>query len=284
MKELLDEINENQVYIIIMDPAQLPYVKQAFLKENINVHITARNTLLINETIEFNGPVVEPSTLFSVFSRSTREWRFHFFCDLIVNGLLDKCIYSYINASPYIVGEHPTELEDIKKMIPLKYNVIPYSRKINDWIDGMPYAIEKNINNYYSPTLFDAINQSAIHIVIETMCTGELVFITEKTWKSISVKKPFIIYGVFKSLAWLRELGYKTFHPFINEEYDTIADDTLRKQAIILEMKRISDMNSDELSDLLANCKDRIEYNYQKFLKDRTYIWSPEFETLGIFK
>ena len=284
LRELLYEINGNQVYMIIMDPAQLPEVKQVFLKENINVHVTARNTLLINETLEFNGPIVEPSTLFSVFSRSSREWRFHFFCDLIVNGLLDKCIYSYINASPYIVGEHPTELEDIKKMIPLKYNVIPYSRKINDWVDGMPYAIEKNINNYYAPTLFDAINQSSIHIVIETMSTGKLVYITEKTWKPISVKKPFIIYGVFGSIAWLHEHGYKTFHPFINEEYDMIHDDTLRKQAIIEEMKRIASMNPEELADLLANCKARIEYNHQKFLKERNHIWSPEFETLGIFK
>lgn len=284
IRDLLTEISGNQVYIIIMDPAQLPNVKKALLKKNINVHITARNTLLINETIEYNGPVVEPSKLFSVFSRSTREWRFHFFCDLIVNGLLDKCIYSYINASPYIVGEHPTDLEDIKKMIPVKYNVIPYSRKINDWVDGMPYSIEKNINDYYSPSLFDAINQSAIHIVIETMSVGKLVYITEKTWKPISVKKPFIIYGVFGSLAWLRELGYKTFHPFINEEYDTITDDTLRKQAIILEMKRISDMNSEELAELLINCKPIIEYNHQQFLKDRNYLWSTEFETLGIFK
>jgi hypothetical protein len=284
IKELLTEVNENQVYIIIMDSLQLLYIKQTFLKENINAHITARNRLLINETIEFNGPIVEESHLFSIFSRSSREWRFHFFCDLIVNGLLDKCIYSYINASPYIEGEHPTEIDDIKKMIPSKYNVIPYNRKINDWVDGMPYAIEKNIHNYYAPTLFDAINQSAIHIVIETMSTGELVYITEKTWKPISVKKPFIIYGVFNSLVWLHKLGYKTFHPFINEEYDTICDDTLRKQAIIEEMKRISSMNSEELTHLLENCKGIIEYNYQRFVKERNYIWSPEFETLGIFK
>lgn len=283
--ELLTDINPNQVYMIIMDSEQLLEIKQAFLKENIHVHVTARNLLLIDETIEFNGPIVEPTKLFSVFSRSTREWRFHFFCDLIATGLLDKCVYSYINASPYIVGEHPTDIADIKKMIPIKYRMLPAVRKeINDWVDGMPYSIEKDISNYYAPTLFDAINESSIHIVIETMHTGELVYVTEKTWKPISVKKPFLIYGVVGSLAWLHEHGYKTFHPFINEEYDMIHDDTLRKQAILVEMKRISNMNPEELSQLLINCKDIIEYNHQRFLKDRNYTWCPEFETLGIFK
>lgn len=285
IKELLNELNGNQIYIIIMDSGQLSGVKQSFLKENIHVHVTARNLLLINETIEFNGPIVEPTKLFSVFSRSTREWRFHFFCDLIATGLLDKCVYSYINASPYIIGEHPTEIADIKKIIPLKYRMLPTVRqKINDWVDGMPYSIEHNLDNYYAPSLFDAINQSVIHIVIETMNTGKLVYVTEKTWKPISVKKPFLIYGVVGSLAWLHERGYKTFHPFINEEYDMIHDDTLRKQAILEEMKRISNMNPEELAQLLTDCKDIIEHNHQRFVKDRIHIWCPEFETLGIFK
>jgi hypothetical protein len=200
---------------------------------------------------------------------------------------LDKCIYSYINASPYLEGEHPTEIEDIKKMIPLnyKYLISPNVKtKINDWVDGMPYSIENDIDNYYSHSLFDAINQSAIHIVIETMHTGNLVYITEKTWKPISVRKPFIIYGVYGSLAWLNQQGYKTFSPWINEDYDLIQDDNLRKKAILHEMKRISKMNPAQLAELLEKCNSITEYNHKKFIKDRKHVWSPEFETLGIFK
>lgn len=284
ISELLTEINQNQVYLTIMDSEQVQPLKQSLLKQNISIHIAARNLLLIDETIEYQGDSVEPSKLFSVFSRSTREWRFHFFCDLIATGLLDKCIYSYINASPYIEGEHPTELDDIKKMIPFKYKLSSVRNKINKWVDGMPYAIEQDLVKYYAPSLFDAINQSVIHIVIETIHIGDLVYVTEKTWKPISVKKPFIIYGVKGSLTWLHDHGYKTFHPHINEEYDTIADPGLRKQAIITEMKRIANMKSNELADLLEKCKPIIEYNHQRFIKDRRYVWSPEFETLGIFK
>jgi hypothetical protein len=286
-KDLSTVINPNQIYMIIMDSGQLSLVKHAFLQENINIHVAARNLLLIDETLEYNGLQVEPKKLFSIFSRSTREWRFHFFCDLIATGLLDKCIYSYINASPYLEGEHPTEIEDIKKMIPLnyKYLISPNVKtKINDWVDGMPYSIENDIDNYYSHSLFDAINQSAIHIVIETMHTGNLVYITEKTWKPISVRKPFIIYGVYGSLAWLNQQGYKTFSPWINEDYDLIQDDNLRKKAILHEMKRISKMNPAQLAELLEKCNSITEYNHKKFIKDRKHVWSPEFETLGIFK
>ena len=188
-----NQLNPDQIYLIIMDYLQIPDFVECFDKNNMKIHIAGHNQLLINETIEYTGPIVEPTKLFSIFSRSSREWRFHFFCDLIATGLIDKCIYSYINASPYIPGEHPTELEDIKKMIPLKYKIQPNIRKkISDWVDGMPYAIEKDILKYFAPSLFDAINQSSIHIVLETMHISDVVYVTEKTWKAISVKKPFM--------------------------------------------------------------------------------------------
>jgi hypothetical protein len=268
-----------------MDYLQIPDVVECFDKNNMKIHIAGHNQLLKNETIEYNGPVVEPTKLFSIFSRSSREWRFHFFCDLIDTGLIDKCIYSYINANPYIPGEHPTELSDIKKMIPIKYKVIPNTRKkISDWVDGMPYAIEKDILKYFAPSLFDAINQSAIHIVIETMHIGDVVYVTEKTWKAISVKKPFMIYGVQGSLDWLHRHGYKTFHPFINEEYDTIQEPIARKQAIISEMQRIASLSEVELNVLIQQCQSVVEHNHKLFLEERNFKWPYDFAKLGILK
>jgi len=277
-------INPDQLYFIIMDYLQIPDITQLFAEKNIKIHIVGHNQLLINETIEYTGPVVESTKLFSIFSRSTREWRFHFFCDLIGNGLLDKCIYSYINASPYIVGEHPTELEDIKKMIPFKYKILPNTRKkISDWVDGMPYAIEKDINNYHAPSLFDAINQSSIHIVLETMHIGNVIHLTEKTWKAISVKKPFMIYGVPGCLNWLHRHGYKTFHPLINEDYDIIQDPIIRKHAIINEMKRIAALSEVELNILLQQCQSIVEHNHQLFLQERNFKWPLEFRLNSVF-
>lgn len=280
-----NQLNPDQIYFIIMDYLQIPILDKYFSEANMKFHIAGRNQLLISETLEYNEPVVKPTKLFSVFSRSSREWRFHFFCDLIANGLLDKCIYSYINASPYISGEHPIEIADIKKMIPMTYGMIPdLNAKINDWVDGMPYAIEKDINLYYAHTLFDAINQSAIHIVIETMHIGETIHVTEKTWKAISVRKPFLIYGVLGCIDWLHQHGYKTFHPFINEEYDTIQDPILRKQAIISEMNRIAAMTESELDTLLQQCRPAIDHNHGLFLRERDFKWPEDFAKLNVFK
>ena len=49
----------------------------------------------------------------------------------------------------------------------------------------------------------------------------EYPFITEKTYRNIKYKKPFIIMGQHISLASLHKLGYKTFHPLIDESYDS---------------------------------------------------------------
>lgn len=274
-----------QYYLITMDTIEAESIKHALVERGIHINFIGRNSLLIDETIVYDKPLKAPKKLFSIFCRASREWRFHFFCDMIKYGLLDKSIYSYMKASPYPEDPHPTEISEIKKMIPLKYRLLPKIRnEINTWVDNMPYTLVENIYDYYSPILFDAISNSHIHIVLETMVIGQIHHVTEKTWKAISVKKPFIIYGVLGSLQWLHTRGYKTFHPYINEDYDLEQDPIRRKDMIIREMTRISNLADDELAQLIENCTPTIEHNHKLFLESRNFKWPEEFAKLGIFK
>ena len=52
------------------------------------------------------------------------------------------------------------------------------------------------------------------------------------------------------NLKTLRKYGYKTFHPHINEDYDTV--DTLQKRAqeIVQELKRLSELPENKLEEL----------------------------------
>jgi hypothetical protein len=72
------------------------------------------------------------------------------------------------------------------------------------------------------------------------------VFITEKTYRIIAGKLPFIMVGFTKSLEVLRESGYQTFHPYIDESYDLIENDQDRLDAIIAEIKRFSEFSPME--------------------------------------
>lgn len=278
-------LRPEQYYLITMDTLEAESIKQALKEKGIHINFTGRNSLLIDETLVYDQQEKEPEKLFSIFCRSSREWRFHFFCDMIRYDLLDKSIYSYINASPYPVDPHPTELTEIKKMIPFNYRLSPKVRnEINTWVDGIPYALVDNLQDYYSPILFDAISKSHIHIVLETMILGQIHQVTEKTWKAVSVKKPFILYGVPGCLSWLHNRGYKTFHPYINEDYDLETNFNDRKKMIIDEMKRIASLPPAQLAELIDKCRPAVEHNHKLFLEERNFKWPEEYVKLGIFK
>lgn len=93
-------------------------------------------------------------------------------------------------------------------------------------------------------------------------------FLSEKTFKPIACCHPFIIAGNKNSLYKLRELGYKTFSPFIDESYDNLST-WQRMEAIIKELIRINNMSSAEKLDWLQNMKPILEHNYN-LLKSRS--------------
>lgn len=121
----------------------------------------------------------------------------------------------------------------------------------------------KKPNQLYEETYFS--------IVTETICfsrggsegfSGVGRLLSEKTFKPIIFKHPFIIAGVPGCLRQLRELGYKTFSPYIDESYDDITNESVRMLAIVKEAQRLSNLNDDELKQFLAFCKDITEHNF----------------------
>lgn len=79
-----------------------------------------------------------------------------------------------------------------------------------------------------------------IHIVSETNFFEDGGYFSEKTWKPIGHLQPFIFFGSYGSLEQLKNLGFKTFSPFIDESYDTEEDNEKRFTMIMNEVERIS--------------------------------------------
>ena len=62
-------------------------------------------------------------------------------------------------------------------------------------------------------------------------------------------------------------MGFETFSPWINEDYDTIDDDHDRATAIVAEMRRLVEMPEHEFVELLSQCQTRIQHNQRLFLE-----------------
>jgi hypothetical protein len=114
---------------------------------------------------------------------------------------------------------------------------------------------------FYSLSYFSIVSETNFYSKLDPS-----QFISEKTFKAIAEKHPFIIIGRPGSLKKLKSLGYKTFYPFINEKYDLETNDSKRMQLIVEEVERLASLGDKSLKVFLHRMKKVCEHNYQVLL------------------
>ena len=97
----------------------------------------------------------------------------------------------------------------------------------------------------------------------------EGVFLTEKTFKPIKYGQPFVILGTTNSLQHLKEQGYKTYSPWIDESYDQIVDVRERWLAVWDIVKKISTMTFEELHKWHIEMTSTILHNQAWFKRNK---------------
>jgi len=114
----------------------------------------------------------------------------------------------------------------------------------------------KNTISFYKDSYFSIVSET---------CFFENVgrYLTEKPFKPIALKHPFLIIGPVNTLDAMKKLGYKTFHPYINESYDSEPNQMQRLKMILEETKRLSTLSEYELSNWIDKVKPIVEQNYQ---------------------
>ena len=108
--------------------------------------------------------------------------------------------------------------------------------------------------------------ESYLNIVSESVFDKpDTLDISEKTWKPIAMKMPFIIIGQPFILKKLREYGYKTF-PW-DESYDEIVDPDKRMESII---DLVVALNSrKDFVELIESCEDIVDHNFDLLKRRR---------------
>jgi hypothetical protein len=87
--------------------------------------------------------------------------------------------------------------------------------------------------------------------------------LTEKVFKPIANFQPFLFFAFPGALGLLRELGFKTFHPFIDESYDDEQDVSDRFHKIYQEIQRLTSMSKEELHAWYWSMESILVYNHQ---------------------
>lgn len=108
------------------------------------------------------------------------------------------------------------------------------------------------------------------------------VFFSEKLFKPLVYKHPFILLGAYKSLDKLRQMGYETFHPYLDETYDSVEDDNTRLKMVADTVEKLYNTSDDDWLYIMKKIKPIIEHNFNHFLSDKNL--SVKTDVLRYFK
>ena len=107
-------------------------------------------------------------------------------------------------------------------------------------------------------------DESLVNLISETNFFTNIVHLTEKSYKPIVYKQPFVMLGARGSLKALRKQGFKTFEEFWDESYDEEEDHTKRFFKVLDLIKEICSWSEEKKQQFALEVKDVVDYNYQR--------------------
>ena len=119
-------------------------------------------------------------------------------------------------------------------------------------------------------------NDSFWHIVTETVFYYDKLHLTEKIFKPIAMKQPFILLGAPGNLAYLKSYGFKTFEGIIDESYDTIVDNDQRTEAVVEQIAWYCSLSAEEKQRVIEAIAPIVEYNFHHFYGEFKHIITRE--------
>ena len=133
----------------------------------------------------------------------------------------------------------------------------------------------------------DTLNVDAFwHIVTETVFYYNKLHLTEKIFKPIVSKQPFMLLAAPGNLAYLKSYGFKTFDSVIDESYDTIQDNDLRTESVVEQLHWYCNLTPGEKTDIIQQLEPIIDYNFNHFYGEFRHIITRELldNTKALFK
>jgi hypothetical protein len=198
---------------------------------------------------------------FICFNNLTKLHRLWMFYELMDNEKLK-------NKSILSLNKNTTDKSFLDIVNPTSYTkMIDYYRNYDSTV-GYSYDTDNWLKDVQTG---DSINIKAhlstfVNVITETLTIKDVVFITEKTYKSIYVCQPFIIVGNTYSLKKLKELGFKTFSNWWDESYDDEIDFEKRMDKITKVLEEIASWDFDKCNDIRKEMRDVLIHNYNQML------------------
>lgn len=219
------------------------------------------------------------------FLNFNRRWRLHrptFVAMLKHRGLLDqgyvslapsddniawdqawKSVITMNHDFPWIVSAAYEIQEELQAMGPLYLDT-------HDLVTNRAMLEPGSRVNYlYEETYFSLISETNFYTVHSGYEKSK--FLSEKAFKPIVYRHPFILISTPGVLSCMKQIGYQSFDGLIDESYDQISNDGDRMDAILKETQRLCDLKGDDLKKFLGGCKEVCDYNFRTLYNKKQF-------------
>lgn len=106
------------------------------------------------------------------------------------------------------------------------------------------------------------LHKCFVYVITETPAEYPCQYFTEKTWKAMSSKMPFIMIGPRYNLRMLRDFGFATFDKWWSEDYDQLDTAAKRIHSATEVLKTLSNLSQDDLKKMSIDMQTVLEHNY----------------------
>lgn len=207
---------------------------------------------------KLGGPL---DKLFTCLCRAPRDFRIDLINGLCEYKMLDNIVWTWHGTvedsklHPELEHLVPKKLDgDTPTTASAVYGTDFYEASMDKtYFDLVPETF------YYNDEVLLTPQNTIPDIITEHEGWWNTIFFTEKTWRCMINKRPFILVGNKGSLAHLRSLGFKTFPHIFDESYDHMHDQD-RLQHILSQINNI-DKNVLHNKIFSVKTKEILEHN-----------------------
>lgn len=251
--------------------------------------------------LNYNKSIVKPYKHdFISFNRiinNDRSYRIYFLSQLVNQNLLKNGLVSFgVTDDTDIIWQDETSDPNSKLSEHAKIHIEAHLTNINKLIIDQPYIhgnasanIPRSIDSWMPDDKKPAEIDSFWHIVTETVFYYDKLHLTEKIFKPIVSKQPFMLLAAPGNLKYLQSYGFKSFDGIIDESYDLIQDNDQRIEAVVKQLAWYCGLSAKEKTDVMRALEPIVLHNFHHFYGEFKHIITRElldntktlFQTIG---
>lgn len=219
------------------------------------------------------------------YNRMPRLHRLKIVTELHKAGIINQGLVSFYNEDNHLEnpGWQEGHIEDQAWKETFEYfyeNIFPELDYVLNKTEERwnPADLQRDDIDHFNQTYFSLVNETLFyktsypHKGLCDIQPTESVFLSEKIYKPLACKHPFVVVGVDKTLEYLKQFGYKTFDKWIDESYDNEPDEDKRMAMIVEEVKRLTAISHEEWQAMIIEMIPTLQHNFDTLCRNKNLI------------